>query len=338
MAASRFAALLLLALTVACAPARRVPAVPGAAGPLEPGRVEGASWTRAATRVAWPNRDGHATVVFKDSLWVIGGWGTGPLNDVWASPDALNWHLVTPEAPWVARKAPTAVVFKDRIWLLGGSLGVETVHDVWSSSDGSNWTEEIAEAPWPKRHNHASVVFGGRIWVLGGWGGKDLNDVWSSPDGRTWTQATAAAPWSPRNGHTAVVHGNRLWVLGGWGRRVDGTEGNLNDVWFSTDGARWERATESASWSARNHHAALEYGGRIWVLGGWGLSGAQEGNLNDVWSSTDGVTWHPATAQAPWLPRNGHTSAVFQNKMWILGGWSHFIDGASVNDLWSSGT
>jgi hypothetical protein len=41
--------------------------------------------------------------------------------------------------------------------------------------------------------------------------------------------------------------------------------------------------------------------------------------------------------QAQWLPRNGHTSVVFQDRMWVIGGWSHFIGGASVNDLWSSG-
>lgn len=323
-------------LALACAPARQAPVVPGSSGPLEPGQVEGASWTRAATQVAWPNRDGHATVVFKDRLWVMGGWGTGPMNDVWSSADAIHWQPVTAEAPWQARKAPTAVVFKDRVWLLGGSLGVETVNDVWSSADGSSWTEEVAEAPWPKRHNHASVVFDGRIWVLGGWGGRDLNDVWSSPDGETWTQA-ATAPWSPRNGHAAAVHKGRIWVLGGWGRREDGSEGNLNDVWSSADGVRWERAAERASWAPRNHHTAVEFGGRVWVIGGWGLSGPKEGNLNDVWSSSDGRTWRPATGQAPWLPRNGHTSVVFQNKMWVIGGWSHFIGGASVNDLWSSG-
>lgn len=126
-------------------------------------------------------------------------------------------------------------------------------------------------------------------------------------------------------------------MIGGWGKKDDGTEGNLNDVWSSADGVRWERAVARAPWSPRNHHAALEYDGRLWVLGGWGLAGAREGNLNDVWSSTDGVTWRPATGQAPWLPRNGHTSVVFQNRMWVIGGWSHFIGGASVNDLWSSG-
>ena len=312
--------------------------MPGSAGPLALDRVEGASWTRALTRVTWPNRDGHATVVFKDRLWVLGGWGTGPLNDVWSSTDAVDWTLATPEAPWAARKALTAVVFKDHIWLLGGSLGVETVNDVWSSPDGVSWARAIESAPWHRRHNHASVVFQDRIWVLGGWGGeRNWNDVWSSIDGEHWTRATEAAPWSPRNGHAAVVHGGRIWVLGGWGRREDGTEGNLNDVWSSADGVRWERASGRIPWAPRNHHTTLEYGGWLWVIGGWGQAGSQEGNLNDVWFSKDGASWRPATGQAPWLPRNGHTSVVFRNRMWVIGGWSHLIGGASVNDLWSSG-
>jgi hypothetical protein len=44
-------------------------------------------------------------------------------------------------------------------------------------------------------------------------------------------------------------------------------------------------AAAKASWSPRNHHAALEYDGRLWVIGGWGEVGPKEGNLNDVWSS-----------------------------------------------------
>lgn len=159
----RWGALLIAAVAAGCAAPAPISA-PGASGPLALDQVKGASWTRALTKVTWPNRDGHASVVFRDRLWVMGGWGTGPLNDVWSSTDALNWQLVIAEAPWPSRKAPTAVVFQDRIWLLGGSLGVETTHDVWSSADGHDWSEVTAEASWPKRHNHAAVVFVNKIW------------------------------------------------------------------------------------------------------------------------------------------------------------------------------
>lgn len=308
----------------------------GSQGPLAAESVPGAFWTRALTRVAWPSRDGHAALAFHDRLWVLGGWGTGPLNDVWSSADAIDWQLVSAAAPWAARKAPAAVVFQDRLWILGGATGgAEQANDVWSSPDGAIWTEVAAAAPWPRRHNHAAVVFQDKIWVLGGWGGKDLDDVWSSPDGAHWTQVTPAAPWSGRNGHAAVVFQDRLWVLGGWGRGEKG-DGNLNDVWSSPDGVRWEKAAGRTPWSPRNHHSAVVFGGRLWVLGGWGRAGAAEGNLNDVWATADGVSWRPITGQAQWLPRNGHASVVFHERMWVIGGWSHFIGGTGVNDLWSS--
>jgi N-acetylneuraminic acid mutarotase len=307
--------------------------------------VPGAFWTRALTGATWSNRDSHAALVFHDKLWVLGGWGAGPLNDVWSSDDAVSWQLVTAEAPWPARKAMAAVVFRDRMWILGGATGgAEQANDVWSSADGTTWTQVTAAAPWSRRHNHAAVVFRGRIWVLGGWGGdrdgRDLNDVWSSSDGAHWTRVTASAPWSGRNGHSAVVFNDRLWVLGGWGKGEKG-DGNLNDVWSSSDGVRWQRAAGRTPWSPRNHQSAVVYQGKLWVLGGWGQNGSQEGNLNDVWSLTPGrsgrAVWQSVTGQAQWLPRNGHAGVVFRDKMWVIGGWSHFIGGSSVNDLWSSG-
>jgi len=235
-----------------------------------------------------------------------------------------------------------AVVFKDRLWILGGATGgAEQANDVWSSPDGVTWTQVTAAAPWSRRHNHAAVVFQDKLWILGGWGGKDLDDVWSSPDGATWTQVTAAAPWSGRNGHSAVVWNGRLWVLGGWGKGAKG-DGNLNDVWSSADGVHWQQAAGRTPWAPRNHQSAVVFSDKLWVLGGWGLTGqgTQEGNLNDVWMATpgkDGAVWRPVTGQAQWLPRNGHASVVFRGKMWVIGGWSHFIGGTSVNDLWSSG-
>lgn len=313
--------------------------IEGAAGPLSPAEVKGASWSRALTQAVWSNRDSHAAVVYRDRLWVIGGWGAGPLGDVWSSADGLNWQIATAEAAWPARKAAAAAVFADRIWLLGGTLGVEGLHDVWSTTDGAAWTSE-GQAPWSGRHNHAAVVFAGRLWILGGWGGKegggegDLSDVWSSADGAAWTRVTGAAPWAARNGHSALAYDGRLWVLGGWGRRDDGSEGNLADVWSTADGATWRRESAKAPWAPRNHQAVVAFADRLWVLGGWGTGDGKEGNLNDVWWTKDGKTWRPATGQAEWLPRNGHAAVDFLGRMWILGGWSQFVGGTSVNDLW----
>ena len=36
--------------------------------------------------------------------------------------------------------------------------------------------------------------------------------------------------------------------------------------------------------------------------------------------STDGINWSQKTASAGWSARNDHTSLVYDNKMWVLGG------------------
>ena len=72
------------------------------------------------------------------------------------------------------------------------------------------------------------------------------------------------------------------------------------------------------------------FGKKIWVIGG------SDGNkLNDIWASSDGLTWEEVTTNAPFSERSFHTSVVFDDKIWVIGGWnggSSFV----TNDVWSS--
>lgn len=66
----------------------------------------------------------------------------------------------------------------------------------------------------------------------------------------------------------------------------------------------------------------------MWVMGGYGnVVGQWE--RNDVWYSTDGITWTQATAAAGWAARDGLGSVVYKNKMWVMGG-------SYLHDVWSS--
>ncbi len=191
------------------------------------------------------------------------------------------------------------------------------------SSVQMDWTQATANAQWSARASHTSVVFDNKMWVLGGL----RNDVWYSTNGATWTQATASAGWSVRHNHTSVVFDNKMWVLGG-----HDASGLRNDVWYSTNGVTWTQATASAGWSARHNHTSVVFDNKMWVLGGWDalVGGAF---LNDVWYSTNGVTWTQATANAGWTARRGHASVVFDNRIWLLGG----ADVSSrKNDVWYS--
>ena len=290
--------------------------------------AEGSKWT-ARTR--------HTSVVFDGKIWVLGGDGEKNLNDVWSSPDGATWTESTPPGIarkitsgnnknwWGARYLHTSVVFQDKIWVLGGDGG-KNLNDVWSSPDGVNWTQVKTAAKWAARNSHTSLVFKDKIWVLGGYGGKNLNDVWSSPDGINWTQVKTAAKWAARWGHTSVVFDldgeKRIWVLGGRGKK------ELNDVWSSPDGVNWTQVKTAAKWAARRNHTSVVFDldgeKRIWVLGGY--SG---GHRNDVWNS--------ATPATGWTAENtlqettsGTPAVVFKNRIWLL-------DGINNSRVWKMG-
>ena len=82
-------------------------------------------------------------------------------------------------------------------------------------------------------------------------------------------------------------------------------------------------------WSARSSHSSAVFQDKLWMLGG--TDGTNR--FNDVWSSSDGVTWEEATASAGWSGRYFHSSVVFNNKLWVIGGF----DGSNgLGDVWSS--
>ena len=118
-----------------------------------------------------------------------------------------------------------------------------------------------------------------------------------------------------------------------------------------TDLYSWEEVTKASGsnkWKAREGHTSVVFdpdgaGERIWVLGGYHGSS----RLNDVWSSTDGEIWTESTPPGSaekdtdggdgaaanwWTARTGHTSVVFDSKIWVMGG----TDGSARNDVWSS--
>jgi hypothetical protein len=80
---------------------------------------------------------------------------------------------------------------------------------------------------------------------------------------------------------------------------------------------------------------AVVFKDRMWILGG----GTYDTPMtparrfyNDVWSSPDGVRWERHVEHAPWAPRQYHDVAVFDDRMWVLEGYS----GANRNDVWYS--
>ena len=274
-----------------------------------PGIAAEYKWTKVTDAAAFCPRDGAGAATYQGKMWILGGWGDDPaggsahvgFNDVWNSTDGLTWTQVRPITPgdrtiWEGRHCGGYVVFDDKMWIVGGDPLL--------------------------KHYQA--------------------DVWNSTDGVKWTQATADAPWGQRTMQVTMVHDGKIWVMGGQTvpQFVPGVpEAFYNDVWNSTDGAKWTRVVEHAPWSPRGMiQGSVVFQGRMWLLGGGTYdTPAHPKRLfyNEVWSSADGVDWRK-DCTAPWTPRQYHSVALFDGKMWVMAGGNLSSPGYNRNDVWYS--
>jgi hypothetical protein len=76
------------------------------------------------------------------------------------------------------------------------------------------------------------------------------------------------------------------------------------------------------------------FAGRLWLINGTDIGIALR--KPDIWASVDGVSWTKEVDVSPWGSRFGHTSPVFDGRLWRIGG----VDGGSsltyYSDVWSS--
>ena len=300
-------------------------------------------WVQESSTAGWKARDSQGEVVYKGSMWILGGWHDSyqaPPRDVWRSKDGKRWEKMLDNAPWLHSDLPMSVVFKNRMWMMGGWYngrleGRSASNGVWSSQNGKEWKLITKNAGWTPRCAAAIVVFKNKIWILGGttayyYGGKKslLNDVWYSGDGKDWKQATADAGWAPRAYHQAVVLNDRIYIMGGG--NYDPEYWGYNDVWSSADGIHWRQETSRAEWHERLWFSSVVYRNCMWVVGGW--SGNPSKNWDDIWYSTDGKHWTELKSEGvKWKERHEHSAFVFQDKIWIAGGMSPPL----LNDVWS---
>ena len=203
------------------------------------------------------------------------------------------------------------------------------------------WVRVTEKAGWTARDSQGELVYKNRLWLFGGWMNSfeaPPRDVWSSADGKKWTQVTAKAPWIHSDLSMSLTFKNRMWFMGGWyNGRLPGHSAS-NQVWSSTDGKVWTRATKAAGWTPRLAAALVEFKGRMWMLGGTeNYYFVNKKSLkNDVWSSPDGKTWTRATDNAGWTPRAYHQAAVLGDRMFVFGGGNYVPEYEAFNDVWSS--
>ena len=120
-----------------------------------------------------------------------------------------------------------------------------------------------------------------------------------------------------------------------WKVRATDNNNNTTDsntFSFTTRNLNSRALTLNANFPPRVLFGTSVFQDKIWVIGGRVRDGDVIENRNDIWSSEDGVTWALEVDEAPFTPRNGFKSVVFQNKLWVIGGF----DITTQNDVWSS--
>ncbi len=112
-----------------------------------------------------------------------------------------------------------------------------------------------------------------------------------------------------------------------------------DDVYRALDStaSSWQRITHHAGWPARRSPTVISFQNTIYVMGGYGQSGGTGFAYNDVYSSTNGLTWNTITTQAGWEPRYWASAVVHNNTVFLLAGCSfNATNGGYQNDVWSS--
>lgn len=302
----------------------------------QPTQLPNYRWTCVTRQAAFAARDGAGALVFKNKMWLLGGWnpddevhfpGKGDTNsEVWSSADGANWSLIVPRAPWEGRHTAGYVVYGGRMWIIGGDpLRGHYQNDVWNSPDGGHWEKVGDSFPWAPRALHYTLVFKDKVWVMGGQTLPQFapekeafyNDVWNTGNGVKWTMVLDHAPWSPRGmiGGSVVFKG-RMWILGGgtYDTPAAPARNFYNDIWSSADGVHWGKNLDRAPWEPRQYHDVAVFDGRMWILEGW-----NQKNRSDVWWSEDGTNWVELPA-SPWPPRHAASVFVYDNALWLVAG------------------
>jgi len=200
----------------------------------------GKTWETVAEKSNVPNRVFYGLTVFKDKIWLVGGFdGKKYYNDIWNSNDGVNWTRVAEKANFSARNVTKIAVFKDKIWIIGGGVidgdkvnNPNSDKEIWSSADGITWT--VVKNNATDKLSGTAIVFDDKLWLIGGNrnDGNFSNALLVSDDGEIWQEQSA--PWSPRGGSVVWVFDNKLFMTGGkysFTEKGEITFVYSNDVW-----------------------------------------------------------------------------------------------------------
>lgn len=294
---------------------------------------DGIHWIKEVKALPFEYLDGYKVIVFKDKLWVVGGYSSWENREgsksIWSSIDGINWIEETSEAPFGEHFYSFQItVFNQKLWLFDGK---DETTDIWSSEDGITWAPHSSEFNPAPRFEQSVIAFNNKLWSLGDSGRITREDIWSSSNGIDWekNELTSRLEFDsrPTRFNIAVIN-NKLMIFDNY------------YSWSSSDGVNWrqERNGDNARIGILDWSSTVFYQDQLWVIGG-----NKYDYQNEAWSSPDGINWKPRKEDGSILSRNGFKVAEFNGKLWFSGGLGSeelkYVSEYSLlnnNDIWSS--
>ncbi len=246
-----------------------------------------------------PAREYLSIVSCSEKLYGFSG------SNLYTSEDGIKWKNII-NSPNVPSKV---IAFNGRLAALELFKGSGKYSPAYST-DGISWSTEgneykfsfIPEDLHSKTlHNYNSynlVKFKDSIWIIG----ESPERIYRSRDGREWVKVNVKDDkrFIPRSKAAITGFQNKIWIIGGvWtGEMPDSnnTVGGrhvayivMNDVWSSIDGESWELVTDKAPWGARMDASAVEFNGKLFLVGGDRYGREKTGS--EVWESPNGRAW-----------------------------------------------
>ena len=293
--------------------------------------ADGRTWNPVTPAPPFMDVVNRPALVYDDKLWLIG-------DEIWWTDDGIDWHEATSNTGFETglSQSLSAVVAFDRMWVVTGSP-----RGVWWSVDGATWTLASNDPSTPSGAYKCLIAHGNRMWLVGGTSideGGSGTLFWSE-DGVTWTHEDDPEGATSVRSFGCAGYGDRVWLF--FGLRGRSSSQASEAVYSTSDFKSWERhdVPPDPIFSGRQGLRSVIFQNKIWVTGGgdvgyWpGPYGSQ-----DVWSSRDGLEWSEEVDRAPYSRRAYHTMTEFQDKLWIIGGFTGYgiTDLTYERDVWYS--
>ena len=161
---------------------------------------QGANWVLMSPNTTLPARAGHCAAYGGGQFYIYGGYdNTNQRNDLWKSPDAINWTLVGNSGSHPPRPRTTTPNWREVCTIKGGQFHVvfdssswrgltstaqtghmDLVSDIWSD-DGPLPISDLADS---RRYHPGLLSHANKLYIVGGGCGYTScsigrDDVWS---------------------------------------------------------------------------------------------------------------------------------------------------------------